>query len=64
MDDRKRYRGICPQCGKELWICPSIFMCMGMNMGRGQCIGCGIRLAIRFNAERQEMDLDPEPQMK
>lgn len=24
--DEKRYKGICPVCGKELWICKSVAM--------------------------------------
>lgn len=34
-DKRPRYKGICPECGHELWICKSIFMEMGINQGAG-----------------------------
>ena len=36
-DKRTRYKGICPECGRELWICKSIFMEMGINQGAGRC---------------------------
>lgn len=58
-DDRRRYKGICPICGKENWICMSIAMEMGINSGHGSCLGCGTFMHIQFNAERQEMDLEP-----
>ena len=32
-DKRPRYKGICPECGRELWICKSILMEMGINQG-------------------------------
>lgn len=53
-----RYRGICPQCGKELWIHKSISMEMGINHGVGSCIGCKTSLHIRFNEEKKEMELE------
>ena len=56
-DARKRYKGVCPVCGKENWICKSIEMEMGINTGHGACLGCKTFLHITFNPERQEMDL-------
>lgn len=56
-DKRPRYRGICPECGHELWICKSIFMEMGFNQGAGRCLNCKTLMRIQFNEERQEMDL-------
>ncbi len=56
-DKRPRYKGICPECGHELWICKSIFMEMGINQGAGRCLNCNTLLRIQFNEERQEMDL-------
>lgn len=35
---RKRYKGVCPVCGKENWICKSIAMEMGINTGHGACL--------------------------
>lgn len=58
-DDRRRYKGICPICGKENWICMSIAMEMGIDIGHGSCLGCGTFMHIQFNAERQEMNLEP-----
>lgn len=55
----KRYKGICPRCGKEMYICKSIAMFSGINTGTGTCIGCGLFMHIKFNQERQEMDLEP-----
>lgn len=57
-DNRRRYKGICPICGKENWICMSIAMQMGINSGHGSCLGCGTFMHIQFNEERQEMDLE------
>jgi transcription elongation factor Elf1 len=57
-DTRKRYPGKCPVCGKENWICKSIAMEMGINTGHGSCLGCHTFMHIKFNPERQEMDLE------
>lgn len=57
-DKRKRYKGVCPVCGKENWICKSIAMEMGINTGHGSCLGCHTFMHIKFNPERQEMDLE------
>ena len=35
-DTRQRYKGICPVCGKENWICKSLAMEMGINTGVGR----------------------------
>lgn len=58
-DDQRRYKGMCPVCGKENWICKSIAMEIGINSGHGSYLGCGTFMHIQFNAERQEMDLEP-----
>lgn len=58
-DTRKRYKGICPVCGKELFICKSLSMLMGINTGWGSCLGCETFLHMEFNEQRQEMDLEP-----
>lgn len=36
-DTRQRYKGICPVCGKENWICKSLAMEMG-NQYRPRCL--------------------------
>lgn len=48
-DTRPRYRGVCPVCGKENWICKSILMDLGINSGTGSCLGCGEYMHITFN---------------
>lgn len=58
-DNRRRYKGVCPLCGKENWICKSVAMEVGINSGHGRCLGCGTFMHIQFNTERQEMDLEP-----
>ena len=58
-DSRKRYKGICPVCGKELYICKSLAMLIGINTGHGCCLGCKEFLHMEFNEQRQEMDLEP-----
>ena len=56
-DKKPRYKGICPVCGKTNWICKSIAMELGVNTGIGHCLGCNTFLNVKFNEERQEMDL-------
>lgn len=31
---------------------------LGVNAGHGNCLGCNAFLRVRFNPERQEMDLE------
>ena len=57
-DARKRYKGVCPVCGKENWICKSIAMEIGINTYHGAYLGFNTFLHITFNPERQEMDLE------
>ena len=38
-DTRQRYKGICPVCGKENWICKSLAMEMGNQYRRRQVPG-------------------------
>ena len=57
-DKKPRYKGICPVCGKTNWICKSIAMELGVNTGIGHCLGCNTFLNVKFNEERQEMDLE------
>ena len=52
------HKGICPVCGKTNWICKSIAMELGVNTGIGHCLGCNTFLNVKFNEERQEMDLE------
>lgn len=58
MEKAKRYKGICPTCGKAMWIRKSVFMEMGANVGSGTCPNCETFLHIIFNPEREEMDLE------
>lgn len=58
MKEAKRYKGICPTCGKEMWICMSIAMKLGINTGCGRCPECNTFLHMTFNQEHQEMDLE------
>lgn len=57
-DNRPRYKGVCPVCGKVMWICKSWAMEMGINIGAGTCAGCGTLIHMTLNAETQEMDLE------
>ena len=54
----KRYKGVCPVCGKIMWFCKSVLMEMGVNTGSGACLGCNTFLHVTFNSEHQEMDLE------
>lgn len=57
-DTRQRYPGICPRCGKTMFICKSIAMAMGINAGQGNCPHCGLYLHIEFDPENQRMKLE------
>lgn len=57
-DKRPKYRGICPKCGKEMWICKSWAMEMGINTGAGTCPRCGILVHIKYNEKSGGMDLE------
>lgn len=58
-DNRPRYRGICPICGAELWICRSIGMELGwMNDGSGSCHKCNTFLHLIFKPEEKEFDVE------
>lgn len=54
--EEKRYKGTCPDCGKTIWICKSIAMNCGINMGHGRCVHCKSFLHLEFNEEKQEFD--------
>lgn len=57
-DMRTRYKGICPVCGAELWICPSIAMLEGWhNGGHGSCYNCKTFLHLVFDAEKMEFQV-------
>lgn len=59
-DNRPRYKGVCPVCGADLWICMSIAMMgFGINLGHGSCHTCKAFLHLTFNVERQEFDTEP-----
>lgn len=55
---RRRYEGICPVCGKKIYICKSLAMEIGINIGVGTCLHCKTFLHITFNPERQDMNLE------
>ena len=58
MHEKGEYTGVCPVCGKTMWICKSIRMEMGANTGSGICPGCKKLLHMTFNEERKEMKLE------
>lgn len=54
---KSRYKGICPVCGKILYICKSIAMENGINIGHCCCLQCKNPLSVTFDKKRQEMNL-------
>lgn len=55
-DNRKRYKIICPYCGKVQYACKSIAHEMGMSdIGHGTCLSCKGFMRLIFNEETQEM---------
>lgn len=64
-DNRPRYKTICPACGKEMYVCKSIAMEMGMpDLGHGSCWNCNTSLHLEFNEEKQEMIATPWKEWK
>ena len=58
-EDGKRYPAVCPKCRRQLYICKSILMEMGVNIGQGKCTKCRTLHHIQFNEQEQRMDLTP-----
>jgi hypothetical protein len=63
--DRKRARegampSPCPVCFFTLYVCPSMGMESGMNIGMGFCIACGSQMEIRRMNRAGEPDLQGE----
>ncbi|OHW62183.1 hypothetical protein EUAN_12520 [Andreesenia angusta] len=55
-DNRKRYEIECPECGKILWACKSLFQEMGMlDAGHGSCMECGTFLNLTLDKENDRM---------
>ena len=55
-DTRKRYRIVCPHCGKVQYACKSILHEMGVEVGgHGKCLDCGERMRLIFSEESQDM---------
>ena len=61
----KRYKVVCPTCGKESYACKSLMMVTGMaNAGWAGCPGCGQGMAMTFNEEKQEFDAEKVEEMR
>ncbi len=54
-DMKKTYDTTCPECGKELWVAPSIFMKMGINRGGALCPVCRVRLYLKIDNNNERM---------
>lgn len=55
-DTRKRYKIVCPYCGKVQYACKSIFHEWGMaDGGHGTCLECKESMRLIFNEEEQAM---------
>lgn len=52
----KRYKVICCNCNKEIYVTKSIFHDMGMfDLGRGRCLHCNTSLQLIYNPETDTM---------
>jgi hypothetical protein len=60
-DNRPRYPGICPHCGKELDICLSILQqdFGNYDLGFGSCIYCQKSLHLTFDPENKRFITEP-----
>ena len=57
MDKRKRYEGICCNCGTKIYACKSLGIEIGwLDTGYGSCIKCDTSLALTFNEENQTVN--------
>ena len=58
-DSRKRYKIICPYCGKVQYACKSIFHEMGIyDAGHGGCLDCKKPMRLVYNPETDKMQAD------
>ncbi len=72
-DMSKRYKIICPYCGKVQYACKSVFHELGVEAGGyGRCLGCRKAMRLVFSerlqamkAERwEEVDIYERPEEK
>jgi hypothetical protein len=55
-DNRKRYKIICPYCGRVQYACKSIFHEMGVyDAGHGICLRCDGSMRLKYNPEADAM---------
>lgn len=55
-DNRKRYKIICPYCGKVQYACKSIMHEWGIeDAGHGGCLDCKGFMKLLYNAESDTM---------
>lgn len=55
VDTRKRYKVICPHCGKVQYCCKSILHEMGVeNGGYGRCLECGNHMRLIFEGKKKK----------
>ncbi len=55
-DNRKRYKIICPYCGKVQYACKSIMHELGIeDAGHGGCLECKGFMKLLYNAESDTM---------
>lgn len=58
-DSRKRYKIICPYCGRVQYACKSIFHEMGLyDAGHGTCLECKGSMRLEYNPEADTMQAD------
>ncbi len=58
-DSRKRYKIICPYCGRVQYACKSIFHEMGIyDAGHGSCLDCKKPMGLAYNPETDTMQAD------
>ncbi|MCX4351740.1 MAG: hypothetical protein OSJ60_08885 [Lachnospiraceae bacterium] len=56
MSKEKRYKIICPYCGRTQYACKSIFHEMGVaDGGHGTCLECKEHMRLIFNEKEQLM---------
>lgn len=55
-DNQKRYKVVCPHCGRIQYACKSILHTWGLNdYGYGTCLKCGNPMRLIYSPETDKM---------
>lgn len=60
VEDRKRHKIVCPNCGKTQYACKSIFQEIGIDAGCGRCLECNGFMKLVYDADKDVMIAEME----